>query len=113
MKNNTIKIETKEEDVGNRLDVILSKRVVNLTRSNLKKIIELRQVKINGDIISSPARKIKSKDFISIDFIINNNDKIKSSNIKLDILFEDKDLIVLNKKQVWSFILEQEIMKTL
>jgi len=98
MKNNTIKFKTKEEDVGSRLDIILSKHVIHLTRSNLKKIIELKRVKINGDIISSPARKIKSKDFISLNFLIDNNNKIKPSNIKLDILFEDKDLIVLNKK---------------
>ena len=40
MTNNTIKFLTNERDEGNRLDIILSNKIKNLTRSNLKKIIE-------------------------------------------------------------------------
>ena len=98
MENNTIKFETKEEDVGIRLDIILSRRIDYLTRSNLKKIIELKQVKINNIAVSSPAKKIKLNDSISLQFSKKVEEEIKPSNINLEILYEDKDLIVLNKK---------------
>ena len=56
MTNNTIKFLSTKEDVGNRLDVILAKKITSLTRSSLKKIIESKKVKINGLIINSPSK---------------------------------------------------------
>ena len=47
MTNNTIKFLIKKEDVEKRLDIILSEKITELTRSNLKKIIESNNVKIN------------------------------------------------------------------
>ena len=48
MSNNSTKFSINEENAGSRLDVILTKLIPDLTRSNLKKIIELKQVKINN-----------------------------------------------------------------
>ena len=66
MTNNTIKFLSTKEDVGNRLDVILAKKITSLTRSSLKKIIESKKVKINGLIINSPSKKIKINDTVTI-----------------------------------------------
>ena len=97
MTNNTIKFLTTKEDKGVRLDVLLAKKIKNLTRSNLKKIIESKNVKINNNIISSPSKKIKENQVIHLNFFINNVSKIKPQNLKLDIVFEDKDVLVINK----------------
>ena len=43
MSNNTIKFSVNKEDVGNRLDLILTKKIASLTRSRLKKIIESKK----------------------------------------------------------------------
>ena len=48
MSNNLKKFSINEEDTGTRLDIILTKLIPELTRSNLKKIIGLKQVKINN-----------------------------------------------------------------
>jgi 23S rRNA pseudouridine1911/1915/1917 synthase len=97
MVNNTIKFVITEEEIGTRLDVVLSKRIDDLTRSNLKKIIELKKVKINNLIVSSPSTKVKLNQSINVSLTRNIDNKIKPANIKLKIIFEDKDLLVINK----------------
>ncbi|MFL2889517.1 MAG: RluA family pseudouridine synthase [Pelagibacteraceae bacterium] len=97
MNDNSIKFLINEEDEGSRLDIALTNKIRNLTRSNLKKIIETKQVKINNIIVSLPSKKLKKKDLISINLINKEDTKIKPAKIKLDILFEDKDIIIVNK----------------
>jgi len=97
MNNNSIQFSTNEDDSENRLDVTLSRHINHLTRSNLKKIIESKNVKINGIIVTSPSRKIKKNDNIIVSLIVNSPNKIQPADIKLDIVYEDKDLVVINK----------------
>ena len=97
MSNNSTKFSIKKEDSENRLDIILTKLIPDLTRSNLKKIIELKQVKINNLIERSPSKKLKTNDIIEINLIPTQEIKILPTNIKLDIVYEDKDILVINK----------------
>jgi len=97
MLNNLKKILIKEEDVGTRLDVTLAKLIPDLTRSNLKKIIELQQVKINDHVEESPSKKMKISDVIEINLIPVQEEKILPTKIKLDIVYEDKDILIINK----------------
>ncbi len=99
MDNNTIKFLTLKNDVDERLDVILTRKLSDLTRSNIKKIIESGQVSINGHKVLFPAKKLRLNDTVSLAYNDKNNeiDKIKPSKIKLDILFEDNDLLIINK----------------
>ena len=60
-------------------------------------MIELGQVKLNGKTFTSPALKIKYKDQISINIIETITKDILPKEIKLNIIFEDKDIVVLNK----------------
>ena len=69
MSNNSTKFSIKEEDAEARLDVTLTKLIPDLTRSNLKKIIELKQVKINNFVEKSPSKKLKIDDIVEINFI--------------------------------------------
>jgi 23S rRNA pseudouridine1911/1915/1917 synthase len=68
-----------------------------LTRSNLKKIIESKKVKINNDIIILPSKKLKLDELITVNLETNLQNKIKASKIELDILYEDKDILIVNK----------------
>ena len=97
MNNNTIKFLTKKTDVGKRLDIILSQKITDLTRSNLKKIIESNNVNIDNVKTNSPSKKIKLNQEISVKFDIVEIDKVLPKKIKLDIIFEDKDLLIINK----------------
>jgi len=96
--NNTIKFLVNENSNGKRLDIFLTENISHLTRSFLKKLIEKGQVKLNKKILTSPSTKVKVKDQISIN-INNENDEqnIKPKKIKLDIVYEDNDILVINK----------------
>jgi len=97
MSNNLKKFSINEEDTGTRLDIILTKLIPELTRSNLKKIIGLKQVKINNYVEKSPSKKLKTNDTIEINVIPAEDIKILPNNIKLDIVYEDKDILIVNK----------------
>ena len=97
MSDNSTKLLITREDAGSRLDIVLTKLLPELTRSNLKKIIELNQVKINNIIINSPSKKLKINDNIEINLIPKQEIKIEPYKTKLNIVFEDKDILVINK----------------
>ena len=97
MSNNLTKFSINEENAGTRLDIILTKLIPDLTRSNLKKIIELKQVKINNYIEKSPSKKLKINEKIEINIKPPKDIKILPYNIKLDIVYEDKDILIINK----------------
>ena len=97
MQNNTIKFLAGEGDIGKRLDVILSEKIDNFTRTYLKKMIETKKVRVNEAIIISPSKKIKANDAIAINLKNNTQTLITPSKIKLDIRYEDKDLLIINK----------------
>ncbi len=95
--NNSIKFLVGEKDHGKRLDVFLSKKIDYLTRSNIKKIIETNDVKINKKIIISSSKKVRENDSITIKLLFKNENKLIPNKIKLDIRFEDKDILIVNK----------------
>ena len=97
MANNSTNFLITESDKDERLDVVLVKYFPSLSRSYLKKIIGLKQVKINSLVINSPSKKLKKNDKIEINLITKSEVKILPSNIKLNIVYEDENILVINK----------------
>ena len=95
--NNTIKFSVNTKNSGKRLDIFLTENINDFTRSYLKKLITDKQVKINGSVNVLPSAKVKYNDQISINLIQKNIQTIAPKNIKLEIIYEDKDLMVINK----------------
>ena len=97
MTNNTIKFSTEEKDIGKRLDVVLTEKIPDLTRSSLKKIVESDGVKIDNLVVNSPSKKLKLKQLISIEITSDRQVDLEPAKIKLNIVYEDKDLLIVNK----------------
>ena len=95
--NNTIKLSVDHENSGKRLDVFLSDNINHLTRSFLKKLIESKQVKLNGILSLSPSSKVKYKDKIIINVKQKDTQSIIPKKINLEIIYEDKSILVINK----------------
>ena len=93
----TIKFLIDTENNGKRLDIFLSNKITNLTRSYIKKIIEKNQVKLNEIINTSPSTKIKTSDIVIVNVVKKETHSLIPSKIKLDIVYEDKDLLIINK----------------
>mgnify|MGYP003951035119 CR=1 FL=1 len=95
--NNSIKFLVEKKDDGKRLDVFLSTKINHLTRSNIKKIIKSGNVKTNKKIADSSSKKVKINDSISIKLLIEKSNKLFPNKIKLDIRYEDRDILIINK----------------
>ena len=95
--NNTIKFLVDEKNNGKRLDVFLAENINHLTRSFLRKLIENEHVKLNKKVLRAPSTKVKYKDQVIINIIESNEQNIKPKKIKLDIVYEDNDILVINK----------------
>ena len=95
--NNTIKFSVDTKNNGKRLDVFLSENIKQYTRSFIKKLIINKQVNLNDSVLVSPSVKVKFKDQILINIIKKSVQYILPKKMKLDIIYEDKDILVINK----------------
>jgi len=95
--NNTIKFSVNLKNNGKRLDIFLAENIKIFTRSYLKKLIENQQVLVNNLISSSPSMKVRFKDQILINSTETKTQNIIPKKIKLNIIYEDKDVLVINK----------------
>lgn len=85
------------ESDGERLDVYINEFVAELTRSHIQKLIKSENVRVNDQIITKPAFKISPDDEIILDLPPAVELQIEAQNIPLDILYEDEDVLVVNK----------------
>ena len=95
--NKTIEFSINKKNSGERLDIFLTKEIKFLTRSYIKKLIEKKNVKLNKIINISPSTKLKTSDKIDVIIIEEENLKIIPKKIKLNIVHEDRDLLIINK----------------
>ena len=93
-----ITLYVSDEFAGTRLDKFISESRKEISRSHIKKLIEENQILLNNKP-SKPSYKIRFKDEILINLPEPEELKIKPEEIKLDVIYEDKDLIVINKPQ--------------
>ena len=95
--NNSIKFLISKKSNGIRLDVYLSNQISNFSRSYIKKIIEKKQVKINEEFTTTPSTKVKLNDEIKILYIKKKENKLAAKKMKIDIIYEDNHLLVVDK----------------
>ena len=88
-----MKIEVME--AGERLDKYLAKET-EYSRATISKMLEAEYISVNNKI-EKPSYKVRENDIIEIkDGFIEETD-IKATEMNLDIVYEDDDLIVINK----------------
>jgi 23S rRNA pseudouridine1911/1915/1917 synthase len=86
-----------DDDAGDRLDRALAKHIVALSRSRLKTLIEAGAVTIDGATIRDPSHRVNSGTAIQVDVPPPERAKPEPEPIPLDVVFEDDDIIVINK----------------
>lgn len=85
-----------ENDENKRLDTFLSEVTPNLSRSKIQNIIKSGNVKVNNDIKKS-SYSLKENDKIEFDLPEKEDLKISAQNIPLEIVYEDENMLVVNK----------------
>lgn len=86
-----------ENATGKRIDVFLDEVVQDVTRSQIKKSITEGKTTVNGEITKA-GKQLKIGDVVEFEEI-ENITEITPENIPLNIVYEDDDVIVINKPQ--------------
>jgi len=90
------KIIIKKEQNNFRLDQALAK-LSNLTRSQIKILLSDKNVLFNNTPIKEASYKVKEGEKYLLNLTINEEQKFQAEDIYLDIVFEDNDIIIINK----------------
>ena len=80
-----------------RVDMYLSALFSDFSRSYIQKLIDKWDVKVNGKTISKNL-KINNRDEIEINIVLEKLDEIMPENLGLDIIYEDENLLIINKE---------------
>ena len=86
------------ENAKKRLDIYLSENIKDRTRSYIKTLIVSGNVLVNGKKEKS-GYKLKNKDKIVVTIPKDELLDIKEENIPLNIVYEDDDIIIINKEK--------------
>ena len=84
------------EESGERIDALLARSVPDLTRSRLQKLIEAGRVTV-GNVPVKKNYRCSAGDIISVELPSLESAELSPQDIPLDIVYEDDDLIVVNK----------------
>jgi len=86
-----------ESQLGQRLDQTLAELFPDYSRSRIKEWILDRRVTVNGVMIDKPKEKVLGGELVAIDAEIEEAQRWEPQNLPLDIVYEDEDIIVINK----------------
>ena len=93
----TLSAEVPPEQMGQRLDQTLAELFPEYSRSRLKTWIEADLVKLNDRITNIPREKVLGGEKIEITVEVEDETRFEPENIPLNIVYEDDDIIVINK----------------
>ncbi|MFZ4835832.1 23S rRNA pseudouridine(1911/1915/1917) synthase RluD [Rouxiella sp. Mn2063] len=86
-----------ESQLGQRLDQALAELFPDYSRSRIKDWILDERVQVNGKKVSKPKEKVLGGEAIAIDAQIEEEARWLAQDIALDIVYEDNDILVINK----------------
>ena len=89
-------IDVSDEETGERIDSFLSGKT-EFTRTRIQQLIKDKNITVNGKATKS-SYKIEENDEIVIEVPEAETTEIKPENIKIDIVYEDSDIAVINKQ---------------
>ena len=94
---NIINLIVKKEDKGIRIDSYITKKKKELSRTRVKNLILNKKLKLNNAILENPSKKLNKDDKIILEISEPKKISLKPYEYKLDIIYEDNDLIIINK----------------
>lgn len=86
------------ENIDKRIDIYLTDKIEQCSRSFVQKLIDENKITVNGKSIKQNYR-LKLDDIVNVEFPEPVNIEILPENIPIDIIYEDSELIVVNKQQ--------------
>ena len=87
-----------KEDAKKRLDLYITEKNNNITRSYIKNLIDDGRILVNGTLQKS-GYKVKELDIVMVEIPKDETIDVIPEDIKLDIVYEDDDIIIVNKEK--------------
>ena len=94
---NIISLVVKKEENGQRIDQFISSNYIKISRTRVKNLIQQKNLKINNITIQDPSKKVIFEDKILFEIPEPKKISIRPYDYKLDVIYEDKDLMIVNK----------------
>ncbi len=88
---------TVHKDADVRVDKFLSEQLPEISRSQIKNIIEQGSVTLDGVVVNKAGAKAKPESIVEIFLPDDDTDSLIPEDIELNIIFEDDNVIVINK----------------
>lgn len=88
----------KDEEANLRLDKVVANKYKELSRTNIQKLIEENRILVNNKN-QKASYKVLTNDNIQIEEMQAKEIDLKPQDIPLDIIYEDNDIIVVNKQK--------------
>ncbi|HEX7996995.1 MAG TPA: RluA family pseudouridine synthase [Pyrinomonadaceae bacterium] len=85
-----------ESEAGTRLDAFLAARIADWSRARLQRLIEDGDVLVNSRTVKS-SYKLRANDELEVELTTTAPTSFTPENIPLDIVYEDDELVVVNK----------------
>ena len=92
-----INLIVEDIDKNLRVDVFINKKENQISRNRIKNLILNKKLKLNHSIFENPSKKVTRGDILELTIPEPKKPSLKPYEYKLDIVYEDKELIVLNK----------------
>ena len=92
-----INLIVNEDNKDLRVDVFINKKQHEISRTRIKNLILDKQLRLNNKILLDPSKKISIGDNLELIIPEPKKASLKPYDFKLDIAYEDEDLIVLDK----------------
>lgn len=92
----TIKIIVETNEVGTRIDKLLMSKAAATSRTQLQNYISGGHLSVNGDVVKANY-KVRLNDEITLVIPDSEDMTIQPQNLHLDIVYEDQDVVVVNK----------------
>lgn len=94
---NIINLIVNDSNKNQRVDVFINKCENSISRTRIKNLIVKKKLKINDIVSEDPSKKVVVGDKIELDIPEPEKASLKPYDYKLDIVFEDNDLLIINK----------------
>ena len=94
---NIIKFIVKDNENDQRVDLFLSNNKRELSRTRVKNLILNQRLLINEKICTDPSKKVNENDNIKLEIPEPQKASLEPFDFKLNVIYEDKDLMVINK----------------
>ncbi len=94
---NIINLVVDQKSQGKRLDSFIAEKKEELSRTRVKNLIINGSIKVNNEEVKEPSKKIFEEDTITLNIPEPKKASLKPYKYKLNIIYEDEDLLVIDK----------------